>query len=52
MSEILFTGILRKVRPRKQGQFFYPCKIQSLLEDLDLHGLAAEQALELPNALR
>jgi len=45
-------GILRKLRPRQQGSsVFYPCKIQSLFEDLDLHGFAAEQAFELPNAL-
>ena len=31
--------------------FFYPCKVQSFFEDFDLHGLAAEQAFELPDPL-
>lgn len=38
-------GILRKLRSRQQGRFFP----KSLLEDLDLHGLAAEQAFEVSN---
>jgi hypothetical protein len=36
------------LRPQLQGRFFYPCNIESFLQDLDFHGLAAEQPLQLP----
>ncbi|MGY4157916.1 hypothetical protein ACVINW_003758 [Bradyrhizobium sp. USDA 4461] len=45
---ILFTrGILRCLRSRQQGRFFRPCKVENLLKDLALHGVAAQQAFEV-----
>src|SRR5205809_4757959 len=48
---IVFTGYLREAASATARSVFCPCKIQSLLEDLDLHCLAAEQPLQFPHSL-
>src|SRR3954447_16585655 len=44
-------GISRTWRARQQGLFFCPCKVQSLFEDLNLHGLATQKTFELADAV-
>src|SRR6266513_1509038 len=38
-------------RVRQQDRFFCPCQFESLFENLDLHGLAAEQPFEIAHPL-
>jgi hypothetical protein len=45
-----FTGYLPEAASATARSVFCPREIERLLEHLDLHGLAAKQALQLANA--
>ena len=47
----VFTGYRPDAASATARSVFCPCEVERLLKDPDLHGLAAEQPLQLPHAL-
>src|SRR5205807_6344907 len=45
------SGTVQRRRARQQDRFFCPRQLERLLEDLDLHGLTAEQPFEVAHPL-
>jgi len=51
VAATVFTGNLRDLAIATARSVFCPCEVESLLEDLDLHGLATQKTFELADAV-
>ena len=49
VRDLMNACVERRFGASRLRQFFYPCNAERLLEDLDFHGLAAEQPFQFTN---